>query len=103
MQTAEYFDPESYDVTSVKFLNEIYSGNFEKMTYEEIKTTYPEEFKERMANKFMYRYPGAGGESYADVIERVKPIIIELERMRIDALVISHNVTMRTLLGKFIH
>lgn len=43
----------------------------------------------------------AGGESYADVIERLKPIIIELERMKVDAMVISHNVTMRTLLAYF--
>jgi 6-phosphofructo-2-kinase len=28
------------------------------------------------------RYPGAGGESYVDVIQRVRPIIVELERQR---------------------
>ncbi|KAJ3371940.1 hypothetical protein HDU91_004806 [Kappamyces sp. JEL0680] len=99
IQTAEVFDPEFFEVTSVKFLNEIYSGNFEGMTYEDIQTNYPEEYQARLQNKLMYRYPGAGGESYADVIERLKPIIIELERMRSDAMVISHNVTMRTLLA----
>jgi 6-phosphofructo-2-kinase len=72
------------------------------MTYDDIKVKYPVEYEARLKDKLMYRFPGAGGESYADVIERLKPIIIELERMRVDALVISHNVTMRTLLAYFL-
>jgi 6-phosphofructo-2-kinase len=35
------------------------------------------------------------------MIERVRPVIIELERMRIDVLVISHQVVMKTLLSYF--
>jgi 6-phosphofructo-2-kinase len=53
---------------------------------------YPEEWQSRRENKLEYRYPGAGGESYMDVIERVRPIIIELERMQSDVLIVSHNV-----------
>ena len=40
------------------------------------KSEHPEEFALREANKLRYRYPGVGGESYLDVIERVRPIII---------------------------
>jgi 6-phosphofructo-2-kinase len=29
-----------------------------------------------MADKLNYRYPGVGGESYLDVIERIRPVII---------------------------
>jgi broad specificity phosphatase PhoE len=35
-----------------------------------------------VADRLRYRYPGVGGESYLDVIERIRPIIIELERQR---------------------
>jgi 6-phosphofructo-2-kinase len=35
------------------------------------------------------------------VIERLRPVIIELERMRIDVLVVSHQVVMKTLLCYF--
>lgn len=37
---------------------------------------YPEEAQKRAEDKLNYRYPGVGGESYLDVIERVRPIII---------------------------
>jgi 6-phosphofructo-2-kinase len=37
---------------------------------------YPIEYKKRQADKVNYRYPGIGGESYRDVIERLHPIIL---------------------------
>lgn len=37
---------------------------------------YPAEFDKRAADKLNYRYPGVGGESYMDVIERIRPVII---------------------------
>jgi broad specificity phosphatase PhoE len=37
---------------------------------------YPEEYKKRHDDKLRYRYPGVGGESYLDVIERIRPVII---------------------------
>jgi hypothetical protein len=37
---------------------------------------YPEEYAHREADKLRYRYPGVGGESYLDVIERIRPVII---------------------------
>ena len=49
----------------------------------------------------VYRYPGAGGESYIDVIDRLRPGIIELERMETSVLIVTHNVIMRTLLAYF--
>lgn len=69
------------------------------MTYEEIKERYPHEFEERHKNKLFYRYPGMGGESYMDVIHRLQPMIIELERMSQSCLIITHRVVLRILLG----
>lgn len=37
---------------------------------------YPEEHAKRVKDKLHYRYSGVGGESYIDVIERVRPVII---------------------------
>lgn len=36
----------------------------------------PQEYHNREADKLRYRYPGVGGESYLDVIERIRPVII---------------------------
>ena len=47
-------------------------------------------FAARRSDKLHFRYPGAGGESYRDVIDRVRPIIIELERQRRSVVVVSH-------------
>lgn len=59
------------------------------MTYEEIQEKYPREFALRDQDKFNYRYPR--GESYADLVHRLEPIIMELERQK-DILVICHQV-----------
>ncbi|KAI9027883.1 6-phosphofructo-2-kinase [Hyaloraphidium curvatum] len=98
METAEFLD-DGYDVTPMRLLNEIYSGICEGMTYDEIQKVYPSEFKLRQSNKLIGRFPG--GESYLDVIERLRPIIVELERMSQSVLIITHNVIMRTLLAYF--
>ncbi|KAI7870627.1 6-phosphofructo-2-kinase-domain-containing protein [Spinellus fusiger] len=99
MDTASNFDPEEYDIKHIRFLNEINSGAREGMTYEEIQRYYPEEFKTRQRNKLYYRYPGMGGESYIDVIHRLQPMIIELERMVQSCLIVTHRVVMRIILG----
>ncbi|KAG0056415.1 hypothetical protein BGZ83_005130 [Gryganskiella cystojenkinii] len=57
-ETVEEFDPKDYDIKYIRFLNEIYAGICEELTYKEIQERYPEEFKSRRANKLFYRYPG---------------------------------------------
>jgi 6-phosphofructo-2-kinase / fructose-2,6-biphosphatase 3 len=68
------------------------------MTYEAMATEHAEEYEARQKDKLGYRYPG-GGESYVDVIERVKPLILELERIRDPVVIIAHQAVLRTLLG----
>ncbi|KAJ3216144.1 hypothetical protein HDU67_009871 [Dinochytrium kinnereticum] len=101
VQSVEGFSPEDYEIKHMRNLNEISAGTCENLTYEEIESHYPQAWAERQANKLLFRYPGAGGESYSDVIERLRPVIVELERMESDVLIVSHQVVMRTLLAYF--
>uniref|UniRef100_UPI00358F0787 6-phosphofructo-2-kinase/fructose-2, 6-bisphosphatase-like isoform X2 n=1 Tax=Myxine glutinosa TaxID=7769 RepID=UPI00358F0787 len=82
-----------------KALNEIDAGVCEELTYEEIQEKYPEEFALRDQDKFHYRYPK--GESYQDVVHRLEPVIMELERQE-NVLVICHQAVMRCLLAYFL-
>uniref|UniRef100_A0A671LVD3 6-phosphofructo-2-kinase/fructose-2,6-bisphosphatase 2 n=1 Tax=Sinocyclocheilus anshuiensis TaxID=1608454 RepID=A0A671LVD3_9TELE len=82
-----------------KILNEIDAGVCEEMTYEIIQNTFPEEFALRDQDKYHYRYPG--GESYQDLVQRLEPVIMELERQG-NVLVICHQAVMRCLLAYFL-
>ncbi|VVT47083.1 uncharacterized protein SAPINGB_P001534 [Magnusiomyces paraingens] len=103
IDTAGYFDEDVYDVKEMRMLNELGAGICDGMTYPEIKQTYPQEYQARMANKISYRYPGPGGESYLDVINRLRPVIVEVERMTDNALIIAHRVVCRILLAYFMN
>ncbi|XP_077239324.1 6-phosphofructo-2-kinase/fructose-2,6-bisphosphatase-like isoform X2 [Tasmannia lanceolata] len=80
-------------------LDEINAGVCDGMTYEEIKKNMPEEYESRKKDKLRYRYPR--GESYLDVIQRLEPVIIELERQRAPVIVISHQAVLRALYAYF--
>ncbi|GMH12546.1 hypothetical protein Nepgr_014387 [Nepenthes gracilis] len=80
-------------------LDEINAGVCDGMTCEEIKKNMPEEYDSRERDKLRYRYPR--GESYLDVIQRLEPVIIELERQRAPVVVISHQDVLRALYAYF--
>ncbi|KAJ1938359.1 6-phosphofructo-2-kinase [Kickxella alabastrina] len=101
METVEHFDSQKYRIKNIRSLNEIYAGKCEGMTYEEIAARYPDEFEARQLDKFYYRYPGIGGESYADVVLRLQQVIVELERIRHSVLLVTHRAMARTLLSYF--
>ncbi|KAI8852675.1 6-phosphofructo-2-kinase-domain-containing protein [Chytridium lagenaria] len=101
VQSVEGLSPDDYEIKHMRNLNEISAGQCENLTYDEIESQYPQVWAERQANKLLFRYPGPGGESYSDVIERLRPVIVELERMESDTLIVSHQVVMRTLLAYF--
>jgi 6-phosphofructo-2-kinase/fructose-2,6-biphosphatase 2 len=77
----------------------IFQGICEEMTYEEIAEKYPEDFTARDQSKFTYRYPR--GESYEDLVARLEPVIMELERQG-NVLVVSHQAVIRCLLAYFL-
>ncbi|XP_060714541.1 6-phosphofructo-2-kinase/fructose-2,6-bisphosphatase 4a isoform X2 [Tachysurus vachellii] len=82
-----------------KALNEIDAGVCEELMYEEIQLQYPLEFALRDQDKYRYRYPK--GESYEDLVQRLEPVIMELERQE-NVLVICHQAVMRCLLAYFL-
>uniref|UniRef100_A0AAQ5Z2S0 6-phosphofructo-2-kinase domain-containing protein n=1 Tax=Amphiprion ocellaris TaxID=80972 RepID=A0AAQ5Z2S0_AMPOC len=82
-----------------KALNEIDAGVCEELTYEEIQENFPEEFALRDQDKYRYRYPK--GESYEDLVHRLEPVIMELERQE-NVLVVCHQAVMRCLLAYFL-
>jgi len=80
-------------------LDEIDAGVCDGMTYEEIRLKMPDVYAARSADKLRYRYPR--GESYEDVIQRLDPVIIQLERQRSPVLVIAHQAVLRALYAYF--
>lgn len=104
IETGDAFENEiKYEKKQLRLLNELGTGNFDGMTYQEIQEKFPSEFEKRLADKMVYRYPGIGGESYLDVIIRLKPIINEIERSKNHLMIISHRVVCRILMAYFLN
>lgn len=78
-----------------KLLDEIDAGACDGMTYEEIAEKLPDEYAARKHDKLRYRYPR--GESYQDLIARLEPVILELERHREPVLIVGHQAVLRAL------
>ena len=118
-----------YTVYSTQLLNELRGGDLHGLSKAQIKVSrnvtinnskiifhcynqkintlnkqerYPIEFEKRNRDKLRYRYPGSG-ESYLDVIERIRPIIIELERQRKSVLLVCHMAVLRCISSYFLN
>lgn len=83
-----------------KALDELDAGECDGMTYEDIEQKFPEDFKARDDNKYEYRY--RGGESYRDIVIRLEPIIMELERQE-NILIITHQAVLRCIYAYFMN
>jgi 6-phosphofructo-2-kinase len=94
IESVSFFDPQKYNIQHIRTLNEIYAGSCETLSYEKAEELYPTEFATRAKNKLFTRFPGPGGECYADVIDRLQPLIVELERMELDTLLVTHQAVM---------
>lgn len=101
LQTAEHLRPLHLPATHWRALIEIQVGSCDNMTYEEIAEKMPEEFAARKKDKLNYRYP-QGGESYMDVIQRIEPCILELERMSTPVLLVVHRAVARCFYSYFL-
>ncbi|KAJ2809928.1 Fructose-2,6-bisphosphatase [Coemansia furcata] len=82
-----------------KALDELDAGLCDGLTYEDVEEQYPEEYAMRDENKFEFRY--RGGESYRDVVLRLEPVIMELERQQ-NIMIISHQAVLRCIYAYFL-
>ncbi|KAJ3259807.1 Fructose-2,6-bisphosphatase [Boothiomyces macroporosus] len=98
IQTASFLN---YPKLQWKQLDELSSGSCDGLTYEEIEQRYPEDFMERDLDKFNYRY--RGGESYRDLVHRLEPVILELERHKEEdpIYIIGHQAVVRAIYAYF--
>lgn len=97
IQTARFLP---YEKLEWKALDELDSGVCDGLTYAEIEQRYPEDFKARDDDKYNYRY--LGGESYRDVVIRLEPIIMELERSE-NILIVTHQAILRCIYAYFMN
>ncbi|MDR0239882.1 MAG: 6-phosphofructo-2-kinase/fructose-2,6-bisphosphatase [Deltaproteobacteria bacterium] len=83
--------------------DEIFAGECEGMRYEDIHRDKPEVAKARAADKYAYVYPG--GESYADLRERVRRGLARALFLAGDEplLIVGHQAINRTVLSLFLH
>mgnify|MGYP006077230405 CR=1 FL=1 len=88
---------QNFGCYATPLLNEMRGGDLHGFTREYIQKRFPKEFKSREKDKLNYRFPGVGGESYLDIIERVRPVIIELERQRRNVLIVCHIAVLRCI------
>jgi 6-phosphofructo-2-kinase/fructose-2,6-biphosphatase 2 len=97
IQTARHL---TFEKLEWKALDELDSGVCDGLTYGEIEDRYPEDFRQRDADKYNYRY--LGGESYRDVVIRLEPIIMELERSE-NILIVTHQAILRCIYAYFMN
>ncbi|THZ24654.1 bifunctional 6-phosphofructo-2-kinase/fructose-2,6-bisphosphate 2-phosphatase [Aureobasidium pullulans] len=95
IQTSRYLP---FEKLSWKALDELDSGVCDSLTYAEIEEQFPADFRSRDEDKYNYRY--LGGESYRDVVIRLEPIIMELERSE-NILIVTHQAVLRCIYAYF--
>lgn len=95
-KTAELFTQKKIES---RLLNEIHGGICENMSYEEIENKYPDIFTDRKKDKLRYRYPE--GESYIDLLERLRYFVLQLGSYKKPILIVAHNAILKVLLGYF--
>lgn len=102
IQTARFLakSDKGYDKLEWKALDEIDSGVCDGLTYQEIADRHPEDFKARDDDKYNYRY--RGGESYRDVVIRLEPIIMELERSE-NIIIVTHQAVLRCIYAYYMN
>lgn len=81
----------------VRELREIGLGDWEGKTFAEVRAHYPDEYEQRGLDLAHYRTPG--GESFADLQQRVLPAFTSAaERTRGDFLIVAHAGVNRVIL-----
>lgn len=94
-RTVQTADALGLPTTAWRQLDEIDAGVCDGLTYDEMARRMPDVYAARKADKLRFRFPQ--GESYLDVIHRLEPLILELERQTAPTLIVGHQAVLRTL------
>ncbi|MGX7871885.1 histidine phosphatase family protein [Mesorhizobium sp. ORM6] len=92
IRAAMQLDPDAYRTDS--HLVEVNFGDWQGFTFAELEARYPGASRTRALDKWNFRPPGEGAESYQMLLERVKPWFDALEDRTI---CVTHGGVMRTL------
>lgn len=102
VETAEHFDEHVFDIKHMRTLEPRTTP--ENMTFAALRDMFPAEYTNETFAKIQYKYQGrerGGPETYLDVIDRVRPVILEVERMADNTLIITHKSVCKALLNYF--
>ena len=97
-ETAEFIDHESRP-EQLSALNPLDKGDFAGMELEELQVSNPNWYENLHQEPFHTRFPG--GECYRDLIERLGPVIIDIEQQVNPTLVVSHVSILQLLIAYF--
>ncbi|PZO78929.1 MAG: histidine phosphatase family protein [Mesorhizobium amorphae] len=92
LRTAMGLDPHAYRTD--ERLRELSFGDWQGFSYDELEAREPGITAERQADKWRFVPPGEGAESYAGLLERVAPAILELRQPTV---CVTHGGVIRTL------
>lgn len=101
-QTGASFPADTYPQTHTKMLDDLNAGAMAGLTRAEIAARHPSEHAARARDRLRYRWPGLGGEGYVDLVVRLRPLIVELERTTDHVVLITHRAIVRVLAAYFL-
>ncbi len=90
-----FYDDPKYKIEKYSALNEINGGEFENLSFDEVKEKYPDIHRIRNNNKFRNAWPG--GESYYDLTIRLEPILMKMENSSNKLIIIAHQAICRVI------
>eukprot|EP01065_Artemidia_motanka_P033835 TRINITY_DN4085_c0_g1_i1.p1 TRINITY_DN4085_c0_g1~~TRINITY_DN4085_c0_g1_i1.p1 ORF type:complete len:672 (+),score=200.17 TRINITY_DN4085_c0_g1_i1:102-2117(+) len=99
IETAAPLQQRGYKTLKWRALNEIHAGICECLTYSDVKKRFPFIEHWRKEDKYTFRYPE--GESYQDLVNRLEPVLMELECAEQPVLVIAHQAVLRCIFAYF--
>lgn len=99
IDTGKGLEDMGYTTLRWRALNEIHAGVCESLTYKEVKERFPYIDRSRNSDKYAFRYPE--GESYQDLVNRLEPVLMELECVQHPVLIISHQAVLRCIFAYF--
>ena len=97
-ETADFIDHETRP-EQLSSLNPLDKGDFAGMELEELQVSNPNWYENLLQEPFHTRFPG--GECYRDLIDRMGPVIIDIEQQVNPTLVVSHVSILQILIAYF--